>query len=47
MQLPSPCEEQQSNNLDEHSDDGDAESEKARKAKKYKKKQATRSEVVV
>ena len=34
--LPSPCEEQQSNNLDEYSDDSDAESEKERKAKKTK-----------
>ena len=32
--LPSSCEEQQSNNLDEYSDDSDAESEKVRKAKK-------------
>ena len=36
--LPSSCEEQQSNNLDEYSDDSDAESEKVRKAKKAKKK---------
>ena len=39
--LPSSCElceEQQSNNLDEYSDDSDAESEKVRKAKKSKKK---------
>ena len=35
--LPSSCEEQQSNNLDEYSDDSDAESEKVRKAKKAKK----------
>ena len=36
--LPSSCEEQQSNvNLDEYSDDSDAESEKVRKAKKPKK----------
>ena len=35
--LPSSCEEQQSNNLDEYSDDSDAESEKVRKAKKSKK----------
>ena len=32
--LSSSCEEQQSNNLDEYSDDSDAESEKERKAKK-------------
>ena len=32
--LPSSCEEQQNNNLDEYSDDSDAESEKVRKAKK-------------
>ena len=44
--LPSSCEEQQSNNLDEYSDDSDAESEKVRKADKSKN-QATRSEVVV
>ena len=44
--LPSSCEEQQSNNLDEYSDDSDAESEKVRKAKKPKK-QATRIGVVV
>ena len=31
---PSSC-EQQSNNLDEYSDDSDAESDKVRKAKKY------------
>ena len=31
--LPSSCEEQQSNNLDEYSDDSDAESENVRKAK--------------
>ena len=31
------CEEQQSNNLDEYSDDNDAESEKVRKTKKSKK----------
>ena len=36
--LPSSCEEQQSNNLGEYSDDIDAESEKVRKAKKSKKK---------
>ena len=41
------CEEQQSNNLEEYSDDSDAESQKVRKAKKSKKKQATRSGVVV
>ena len=35
--LPSCCEELQSNNLDEYSDDSDAESEKVRKAKKSKK----------
>ena len=35
--LPSPCEEQQSNNLDEYSDDSDAGSEKVIKAKKSKK----------
>jgi len=35
--LPSSCEEQQNNNLDEYSDDSDAESEKVRKAKKSKK----------
>ena len=35
--LPSSCEEQQSNNLDEYSDDSDAESEKVRKVKKSKK----------
>ena len=35
--LPSSCEEQQSNNLDEYSDKNDAESEKVRKAKKSKK----------
>ena len=35
--LPSSCEEQQNNNLDEYSDDSDAESEKVRKAKKAKK----------
>ena len=35
--LQSSCEEQQSNNLDEYSDDSDAESEKVRKAKKSKK----------
>jgi len=34
---PSSCEEQQSNNLDEYSDDSDAESEEVRKAKKSKK----------
>ena len=33
----SSCEERQSNNLDEYSDDCDAESEKVRKAKKSKK----------
>ena len=32
--LPSSCEEQQSNNLDEYSDDSDAESEKAKISKK-------------
>ena len=32
--LPSSCEEQQSNNLDEYSDDSNAESEKVKKAKK-------------
>jgi len=45
--LPSSCEEQQSNNWDEYSDDSDAESEKVRKAKKTLKNQATRSGVVV
>ena len=35
--LPSSCEEQQSNNLDEYSDNSDAENEKVRKAKKSKK----------
>ena len=35
--LPLSCEEQQNNNLDEYSDDSDAESEKVRKAKKAKK----------
>ena len=35
--LPSSCEEQQSNNLDEYSNDSDAESAKVRKAKKSKK----------
>ena len=35
--LPSSCEEQQSSNFDEYSDDSDAESEKVRKAKKSKK----------
>ena len=35
--LPSFCEEQQSNNLDEYSDDSDAESEKVRRAKRSKK----------
>ena len=35
--LPSSCEEQQSNNLDEYADDSDAESQKVRKAKKSKK----------
>ena len=35
--LPSSCEEQQSNNLDEYLDDSDAESEKMRKAKKSNK----------
>ena len=35
--LPSSCEEQQSNNLDEYSDDSGAESEKVRKEKKSKK----------
>ena len=34
--LSSSCEEQQSNNLDEYSDNSDAESEKVRKAKKTK-----------
>ena len=34
--LPSSCEEQQSNNLDEYLDDSDAGSEKVRKAKKSK-----------
>ena len=34
--LPSSCEEQPSNNLDEYSDDSDAESEKVRKANKSK-----------
>ena len=47
--LSSPFEDKQSNNLDEYSDDSDAESEKVRKAKKSKKKkkQATRSGVVL
>jgi len=46
--LPSSYEEQQSNNLDEYSDDSDAQSKQVRKAKKSKKKkQATRSGVVV
>ena len=44
--LQSSCEEHQSNNLDEYSDDSDAESEEVRKAKNLKN-QATRSEVVV
>ena len=35
--LPSFCEEQQSNNLDEYSDDSAAESAKVRKAKTPKK----------
>ena len=35
--LLSSCEEKQSNNLDEYSDDSGAESEKVRKAKKSKK----------
>ena len=35
--LPSSCEEQPSNNLDEYSDGSDAESEKVRKVKKSKK----------
>ena len=35
--LQSSCEEQQTNNLDEYSDDSDAESAKVRKAKKFKK----------
>ena len=35
--LQSSCEKQQSNNLDEYSDDSAAESEKVRKAKKSKK----------
>ena len=35
--LSSSCEEQQSNNLDEHSNNSGAESEKVRKAKKSKK----------
>ena len=35
--LISPSEEQQSNNLDEYSDESDAESEKVTKAKKSKK----------
>ena len=35
--LPSSCVEQQSNNLNEYSDDSDAESEKVRKAKKIQK----------
>ena len=34
--LPSSCEEQESNNLDEYSDDSEAGSEKVRKAKKSK-----------
>ena len=36
--LPSSCEELQSNNQDEYSDDSDAESEKVTKAKKKSKK---------
>ena len=44
--LRSSCEEQQSNTLDEYSDDSDAESEKVRKAKKSKN-QVTRRGVVV
>ena len=44
--LLSSCEEQQSNNLDEYSDNSDAENEKVRKAKKSKN-QATRSGMVV
>ena len=44
--LPSSCEEQQNNNLDEYSDDSDAESEKVRKLKKLKN-QTTRGRVVV
>ena len=35
--LPLSCEAQQSNNLNEYSDNSDAESEKVRKAKKSKK----------
>ena len=35
--LPSSCEGQESNNLDEYSDDSDSESAKVRKAKKSKK----------
>jgi len=35
--VPSSCEKQQSNNLDEYSGDSDAESEKVSKAKKSKK----------
>ena len=35
-ELPWSCEEKQSNNLDEYSDDSNAESEKVRKAKKSK-----------
>ena len=47
--LPSSCEEQQSNNLDEYSDNSDAESGKVRKVRKAKnlKNQATRSGVEV
>ena len=40
--LPSSCEEQQSNNLDEYLDDSDTEGEKMRKAKKSKKKNRQR-----
>ena len=35
--IATSCEEQQSNNLDEYSDDSDAESERVRRAKKSKK----------
>ena len=40
--LPSSCEEQQSNNLDEYADDSAAESKKVRKVKKSKKKHRQR-----
>ena len=44
--LPSSCEEQQSNSLDEYSDNSDAESEKVRKAKNLKTQATTSGEVV-